>query len=121
MKIFEKRLIMKKISIVSGGSEGLGLALAESLLRSGKDILILGRSCEKLNSAAKKLGRISAKAHISKLVCNIGSPWPRQGVADKERDITEFMNTSDVTEKVVNSVLNADKLTVTDITINRKK
>ena len=64
---------MKKISIVSGGSEGLGLALAESLLRSGKDVLILGRDCEKLNRAAKKLGRISEKNHISTLVCNIGN------------------------------------------------
>ena len=73
MNIFEKRLNMKKISIVSGGSEGLGLALAEYLLRSGKDVLILGRDCEKLNRAAKKLGRISEKNHISTLVCNIGN------------------------------------------------
>jgi uncharacterized protein len=243
MNIFDKRLIMKKISIVSGGSEGLGLALAESLLRSGKDVLILGRDFEKLNRAAKKLGRISEKSHINTLVCNIGnegdvkktgkflkehkivteylfnnagrglsadvysatsdlidkvfeanlkglilltteilkatpekeeltiinimstsaligrdkesiycaSKWGARGytealrselkgtkrniiavypggmktefykVANKERDITEFMNPGEVAEKIINAVLNADNLTVTDITINRKK
>jgi len=233
---------MKKISIVSGGSEGLGLALAEYLLRSGKDVLILGRDCEKLNRAAKKLGRISEKNHISTLVCNIGneaevkktgkflkdhkivtehlfnnagrglsadvfsatselidkvfeanlkglilltthilkvtpekeeltivnimstsalvgrdmesiycaSKWGARGytealrselkgtkrnviavypggmktsfykVANKERDISEFMDPGEVAEKIVNAVLDAGKLTVTDITINRK-
>ncbi len=34
---------MKKISIVSGGSAGLGLSIAGLLVRSGKDVLILGR------------------------------------------------------------------------------
>jgi uncharacterized protein len=63
---------MKKISVVSGGSGGLGFAIAEHLLRSGKDVLILGRSGEKLTRAAKKLSRISKTAHISTLVCNIG-------------------------------------------------
>jgi NAD(P)-dependent dehydrogenase (short-subunit alcohol dehydrogenase family) len=63
---------MKKISVVSGGSGGLGFAIAEHLLRSGKDVLILGRSGEKLTMAGKKLSRTSKTAHISTLVCNIG-------------------------------------------------
>jgi len=243
MNIFEKRFIMKKISVVSGGSEGLGLALATCLLKSGKDVLILGRNNEKLNRAAKKLARISAKAQVSTLVCNVGnekevrktgvflkehkivteylfnnagrglaadvysatselidkvfeanlkglilltteilnvtpekeeltivnvmstsaltgrdmesiycaSKWGARGytealrseligtkrnviavypggmktsfykVANKERDISGFMDPGDVAEKIVNAVLDAGKLTVTDITINRKK
>lgn len=64
---------MKKISVISGGSGGLGLAIAELLVKSGKDVLILGRNREKLTRAAKKLTRISGKAQISTLVCNIGS------------------------------------------------
>ncbi len=42
-------------------------------------------------------------------------------IADKDRDITAFMDPGAVAEKIVNAVLNADKLVVTDITINRKK
>jgi short-subunit dehydrogenase len=234
---------MRKISVISGGSGGLGLAIAELLLRTGKDILILGRNSEKLIRAARKLSRISKNSHVSTLVCNIGneadvkytgkflkdhkiqteylfnnagrgllaeaasttsemvdqvfeanlkgmilltseilritpekeeltivnimstsalvgrdhetiycaSKWGARGytealrdelkgtkrniiavypggmktdfykVADKDRDISAFMDPNEVAEKIVNAVLNADNLVVTDITINRKK
>jgi len=64
---------MKKISIISGGSGGLGLAIAELLVESGKDVLILGRNIEKLTGAARKLNRISKGAQVSTLVCNVGN------------------------------------------------
>jgi short-subunit dehydrogenase len=63
---------MRKISVISGGSGGLGLAIAEILVKSGKDVLILGRDSEKLTRAAKKLSRLSRNAHVSTMVCNIG-------------------------------------------------
>jgi uncharacterized protein len=64
---------MKKVSVISGGSGGLGLAIAEQLVKKGKDVLILGRDQEKLTRAAKKLTRLSRGAHIDTLVCNIGN------------------------------------------------
>lgn len=63
---------MKKISIISGGSSGLGLAIAELIVKEGKDVLILGRDNDKLTRAARKLSRISSTSHVSSLVCNIG-------------------------------------------------
>jgi hypothetical protein len=41
--------------------------------------------------------------------------------AEKDRDISEFMDPKEVAEKIVNAVLVKDKLLVTDITISRKK
>lgn len=64
---------MKKISIITGGASGLGLALAELLLKKGKDVLILGRNNEKLSKAARRLSLVSETAHASTLVCNIGN------------------------------------------------
>jgi short-subunit dehydrogenase len=64
--IFEKKL-MKKISIVSGGSGGLGLEIAELLVKAGRNVLILGRNYEKLKKAGMRL----KKAQI--LSCNIGN------------------------------------------------
>ena len=49
---------MRKICIVSGGSGGLGLAIAGLLVKAGKDVLILGRNSEKLSRAVKSLNRI---------------------------------------------------------------
>jgi short-subunit dehydrogenase len=63
---------MRKISVVSGGSSGLGLAIAELLVKAGKSVLILGRDSEKLTKAAKKLSRLASESHVSTLVCNIG-------------------------------------------------
>lgn len=64
---------MKKVSIISGGSSGLGLSIAGRLVKAGKDVIILGRNNERLTKAAKKLHRISKNAHVSTMVCNIGN------------------------------------------------
>ena len=64
---------MRKVSVISGGSGGLGLSIAEILVRSGKDVLILGRDSEKLTKAARRLSRISGTAHVSTSICNIGN------------------------------------------------
>ena len=48
MDIFEKKE-MKKISLISGGSSGLGLEIADLLVKSGKNVLILGRNRVKLD------------------------------------------------------------------------
>jgi short-subunit dehydrogenase len=85
---------MKKISVISGGSGGLGLAIAERLVKSGKDVLILGRNTEKLTRAAKKLTRLSKSSHVSTMVCNIGkeSEVRRTGKYIKEQKlVTEYL------------------------------
>jgi short-subunit dehydrogenase len=64
---------MKKVSLVSGGSGGLGLAIAELLVKAGRNVLILGRDSEKLTKAAIELTRLSKSSHVSTLVCNVGN------------------------------------------------
>jgi hypothetical protein len=41
-------------------------------------------------------------------------------VTDHNRDISSFMDPAEVAEKIINAVLVKDRLTVTDLTINRK-
>jgi len=63
---------MKKISVISGGSSGLGLEIAELMVKLGKNVLILGRHIDKLKEASKRLKK-SAKANfIESIVCNVG-------------------------------------------------
>jgi uncharacterized protein len=64
---------MKKISVISGGTSGLGLEIASHLLRHGKNILILGRNIEKLSAASAWLKESSANHSAESLTCNIGS------------------------------------------------
>jgi short-subunit dehydrogenase len=63
---------MIKISVISGGSSGLGLEIAELLVKSGKNVLILGRNSKKLTEALTRLKK-SAKNNLAEsLICNIG-------------------------------------------------
>ena len=63
---------MKKISIVSGGTSGLGLEIANLIVKSGKNVLILGRNSDKLADASSRL-KISSKNSLAEsLICNIG-------------------------------------------------
>jgi short-subunit dehydrogenase len=63
---------MTKISIVSGGSSGLGFYLASKLLRQGKNVIILGRNPEKLSKSAERLQTGLAQNRLIPFACNIG-------------------------------------------------
>jgi NAD(P)-dependent dehydrogenase (short-subunit alcohol dehydrogenase family) len=53
-----------KVAVVTGGSRGIGLAIAEALLRDGASVVISGTSAAHLDSATRSLspysGRLSA-------------------------------------------------------------
>ena len=72
INIFEKKA-MKKISIVSGGSSGLGLEISGLLSSAGRNVLILGRNKEKLDKAMIRLERAGNKNNVCSLDCNIGN------------------------------------------------
>lgn len=48
-----------RIAIVTGGSSGLGEAIAEEFLRNGAKVVITGRNEERLNNAKSKMNEIS--------------------------------------------------------------
>ena len=64
---------MNKISVISGGSSGLGLEIAELLVKSGKNVLILSRNQEKLAGAASRLKTSAGNNSVESLVCNVGN------------------------------------------------
>jgi short-subunit dehydrogenase len=78
---------MKKISVISGGTGGLGLEIASLLIKSGKNVLILGRSSKKLADASSRLKKTSKNSLTESIICNIG----------KEEDVKkvgEFLKTN---------------------------
>jgi short-subunit dehydrogenase len=81
---------MKKISIISGGTSGLGLEIAELLLKSGKNVLIIGRSNNYLTSAAMRLRKIPGNSASESLICNIGNE-------EDVRKVGEFLKNNSYT------------------------
>ena len=91
---------------------------------------LLGRAQETIYCAAKWGARGYTEALRTELKGknrNIIAVYPGgmktdfYEAAGVKRDLTGFMDPHEVGEKIVNAVLNSDKLVVTDITIGRKK
>jgi uncharacterized protein len=64
---------MKKISVISGGTSGLGLEIADLFIKSGKNVLILGRKKEKLDAALTRLNISVKNSSVESIICNIGN------------------------------------------------
>ena len=64
--------MMKKISIISGGASGLGLEIADFLVRAGKNVIILSRNGEKLAKVSARLKASAGENSVDSIVCNIG-------------------------------------------------
>lgn len=75
---------MKKISVISGATSGLGLEIAELLVKSGRNVLILGRNNEKISVASARLKKIAENTTADSLICNIGKE-------DDIRKVGEFL------------------------------
>jgi len=65
--------MLKKISVISGGTGGLGLEIAELMVVSGKNVLILGRKKEKIHSAVARLEKLAKHSIVDAHCCNIGN------------------------------------------------
>jgi uncharacterized protein len=64
---------MTKVCVISGGSDGLGLSIAQKLLNEGKKVVILGRNSDKLSQASVNLRTGTGYDNVTQFVCNIGN------------------------------------------------
>ncbi|MEU8708832.1 SDR family oxidoreductase [Streptomyces sp. NPDC048565] len=51
------------LAVVTGGSEGLGLAIADALAADGANLILVARNRDKLQAAAEELGRHGTTVH----------------------------------------------------------
>ncbi len=63
------RRLQGKVALITGGNQGIGLAVAAALAAEGCDLLISGRNATTLKKAAKTLQKYRAKVHP--VVCDV--------------------------------------------------
>lgn len=108
--------MLNKLAFVTGGSSGIGRAIAEQLLRAGYDVRICGRSLERLAETEKSLSRfgriksfsldLSNREQIDHLMATWTEPVQvlinNAGICGVET----LEQGSDLWEKIINTNLN---------------
>lgn len=62
---------MTRVSLVTGGSRGIGYAVAASLLNGGDSVAITGTSSEGVDEAAKSLAQKATPDRVLPVVCDV--------------------------------------------------
>lgn len=70
-----------KVAVVTGGSSGIGFAIAKALVAEGCSVVITGRNEEKLDAAATKLNGTGPGKSIGHL-CDVREPYSVDAVFD---------------------------------------
>ncbi|MBI5009848.1 MAG: SDR family oxidoreductase, partial [Bacteroidia bacterium] len=73
---------MKKVSVISGGSSGLGFEIASLLVKAGKNVIILGRNNERVLMSCEMLKENAEANQPEAMVCNIGDECDVKKVGD---------------------------------------
>lgn len=79
--------IQGKTALVTGGSKGIGLGIAEALVGAGLNVTITARSAEQVEAAAAALNRRGPGRALG-LVCDVRSLGDQERVT--ERTVEEF-------------------------------
>ena len=117
MKLFD---ISGKIAIVTGGSQGIGLAISEGLASSGATVIIANRRVEEgqkavrylkekgLNNTAAIPTDVCSISSISELVSKVVSDFDRIDILVNSAGVVMRKQPEDITEDEWDSVMNTN-------------
>ena len=76
-----------KVAIVTGSSKGIGLAIAEALVRTGANVTVSARHVEEVRLATARLNRLGAGRALG-VPCDVRRPAEVEQLI--ERSVAEF-------------------------------
>jgi gluconate 5-dehydrogenase len=72
MSVFDKFRLDGKRALITGGSRGLGRAMAQALAEAGADLVLVGREGESLKSATQELSALGRR--VDPLTADLSTP-----------------------------------------------
>lgn len=84
--VLDTKLLQGRKALITGGSGGIGLAIAESFLKAGAEVVIAGRNANKLETAVRHLG---AFGDVATVLLDVTTP-------DKFADILGSLKAFDI-------------------------
>lgn len=81
MSIFDRFRLDGKRALITGGSRGLGKAMATALGEAGADLVLVGREAESLRAAAQELAATGRR--VDTIQADIGQPTAAQQMCDE--------------------------------------
>lgn len=84
--------LLKKRILITGGSSGLGFALAQALLNKGSNVFICGRDKNSLNTASKKLKNKNLKT----FQCDVSNSKSVREMANNIGELDVLINNAGV-------------------------
>ncbi len=104
---------MKKVAVITGGSSGLGYALAEILGKEGYSIVILARNQEKITKSVSTLSAMSI--HAKGISCDITDEKALQNAFNQIKDEYKqidylILNAGVVTTKLLSDYKNSAEI-----------
>jgi NAD(P)-dependent dehydrogenase (short-subunit alcohol dehydrogenase family) len=102
-----------KVAVITGGSSGIGLKIAEKLDKEGAKVAILGRNQEKLDNAAASVknvlpfkGDVSKIADLDRFYKKVQSTFGRIDILVACAGIAEQRTLQEVDEKFFDQIVN---------------
>jgi len=81
-----------KVAVITGGSVGIGLAIAEGLAAEGVDIVIAARNAERVRAEAGRLAS-ACKVRVEGVACDVAT---RDGTDDLIADVKRLFGGADI-------------------------
>jgi len=81
MSVFDRFRLDGRRALITGGSRGLGYAMATALAEAGAELVLVGREKESLESAKSELAKIGPRIEI--IVGDMGKPDDAQRVCNE--------------------------------------
>ena len=114
--IYKDQVLLNKLAFITGGTSGIGLAIAKTFLINGASVIITGRNEEKLNKAIDELQKYTDEEKNNFVYGKVMDISDINNIEDNFKDVINSINENKIDILVNNAgIISGDKIGNTEI------